>query len=304
MKYRIPVILLLVLTLDLPAQQVADTTYKPEIPSPAYAEGEGPVVFIDEGHHNFHTKEGRYKAFAMLLERDGYVVEPYQDPFNDVQLAGGKILVISNALNEMNVEQWYLPNPSAFTETEIREVKKWIRKGGSLFLIADHMPMAGAAADLAKQFGFKFTNGFVLDTVSRGPAFFNREQGTLIESSVTNGRNTEERVNQVVSFTGQAFKIPNKATPVLQFGNGLLNLLPDTAWVFTEETPIYDATGWFQGAYRKYRKGRVVVFGEAAMFTAQLAGPQQTKAGMNHEIAPENYKLLLNIIHWLDGKLE
>jgi hypothetical protein len=44
------------------------------------------------------------------------------------------------------------------------------------------------------------------------------------------------------------------------------------------------------------------MFGEAAMFTAQLAGPQQTKAGMNSDYAEQNYQLLLNIIHWLDGK--
>ena len=40
------------------------------------------------------------------------------------------------------------------------------------------------------------------------------------------------------------------------------------------------------------------------MFTAQLAGPDKIKMGMNNEVAPENFKLALNIIHWLDGKLE
>ena len=49
---------------------------------------------------------------------------------------------------------------------------------------------------------------------------------------------------------------------------------------------------------------RIVVAGEAAMFTAQLADPQQLKAGMNFSFAGDNYKLLLNIIHWLDGILE
>jgi hypothetical protein len=54
----------------------------------------------------------------------------------------------------------------------------------------------------------------------------------------------------------------------------------------------------------KYGKGRLVFFGEAAMFTAQLAGPSQAQVGMNSEYAEENYKLLLNIIHWLDHKFE
>jgi hypothetical protein len=39
------------------------------------------------------------------------------------------------------------------------------------------------------------------------------------------------------------------------------------------------------------------------MFSAQLAGQNQRKAGMNAEYAEENYKLLLNIIHWLEGKM-
>jgi hypothetical protein len=59
-----------------------------------------------------------------------------------------------------------------------------------------------------------------------------------------------------------------------------------------------------QGAYKSNGKGKVAVFGEAAMFTAQLAGPEQRRIGMNSDLAPQNYKLVLNVIHWLDGKLE
>ena len=80
-------------------------------------------------------------------------------------------------------------------------------------------------------------------------------------------------------------------------------MLPDTAWIFNSKTIKYNVEGWSQGAYKEFGKGKIVVFGEAAMFTAQLAGPQKIKAGMNNEVAPENYKLLLNIIHWLDGRL-
>jgi len=36
------------------------------------------------------------------------------------------------------------------------------------------------------------------------------------------------------------------------------------------------------------------------MFTAQLAGENRRKVGMNADYAPRNYKLLLNIVHWLD----
>ena len=81
----------------LVAQQVADSTYNPIIHELTYEFNKGPVVFIDEGHHNFHTKNGRYKAFANLLERDGYRVRSYGKAFDQASLQEGKILVISNA---------------------------------------------------------------------------------------------------------------------------------------------------------------------------------------------------------------
>jgi hypothetical protein len=150
----------------------------------------------------------------------------------------------------------------------------------------------------------EFTNGFVLDTISMGPAFFNLIEKPLIESIITTDRDSTESVEQIVSFTGQGFKIPSDVIPVLTFNKNYVNMLPDTAWVFKEKTPKFNVEGWSQGAYKKYGKEKIVVFGEAAMFTAQLAGPEQIKVGMNSEVAPKNYKLLLNIIHWLDGKLE
>jgi len=286
------------------SQQLADRSYHPPIPEPAYERGTGPLVFIDEGHHNFHTKEGRYEAFSNLLERDGYQVETYTGEFESEKLSRVNILVISNALNEINVEHWFLPNPSAFTKAEIKAVKKWVRKGGSLFLIADHMPMAGAAADLAKVFGFEFTNGFAVDTSARGPAFFTVKEGSLADHAITRGRDHSEHVEHIASFTGQAFRLPKDASPLLTFRKDYVNLLPDTAWVFDERTSVVNVKGWSQGACKTFRRGRVVAFGEAGMFTAQLAGPQQYRMGMNNENASENFQLLLNIMHWLDGTLD
>jgi hypothetical protein len=45
------------------------------------------------------------------------------------------------------------------------------------------------------------------------------------------------------------------------------------------------------------------VFGEAAAFTAQLAGPQRLPVGMSSPQAPENARYLLNVLHWLGGTL-
>lgn len=167
------------------SQQVADTSYHPVIQYPMYAKEKGSVVFIDEGHNNFHTKNGRYTSFSNLLESDGYNVTSYTGDFRKSELSMGKILVIANALNERNVQDWFLPNPSAFTRVEIEIVEQWVRDGGSLFLIADHMPFGGASKDLAAEFGFEFTNGFVFEGNNQGPAYFNLKEGGLTESIIT-----------------------------------------------------------------------------------------------------------------------
>ncbi len=294
----------LIASMCITAQQVPDKSYKPKIEHPMYPPGAGSLVLIDQGHQNFHTKDGNYWAFAHLLERDGYRIAAHEGSFTAASLSKGKILVISNALNEQNIGKWYLPTPSAFSSEEIRVIKNWVAQGGSLFLIADHMPMAGAAEALAAAFEFKFTNGFVFNTRSNsGTAYFKKEDGTLGTSILTEGRKPTERIKEVVSFTGQGFQIPSKAKSVLNFGDAYVNLLPDTAWVF-KDIPRNPVKGWSQGAFMNYGKGRLVMWGEAAMFTAQLAGKNQRKFGMSLEIAKENYQLLLNIIHWLDGRLE
>ena len=51
-------------------------------------------------------------------------------------------------------------------------------------------------------------------------------------------------------------------------------------------------------------KGRVAIFGEAAMFSAQLAGPEKVPMGMNNPVAKQNPQFLLNVMRWLSGLLQ
>jgi hypothetical protein len=283
------------------SQQIPDTTFNPVIQNPEYKAGKGSLVFIDEGHNNFHTKDGRYLPFARLLKKDGYTVTGYKGEFTKEKLSKGKILVIANALNEVNIDNWILPNPSAFTDAEILVLKDWVGSGGSLFLIADHMPWPGAAEKLAAVFGFKFFNGFNFDVIN--PSYFRSSDNTIIENIITTGRDSFETVRQIPNTEGQAFQIPQDANPILVFNNTSMLLLPDTAWEFHSNTRMIKIEGWCQGAFKKFGKGRIAVFGEASMFTAQIGDPGRRKMGMNRSDASDNYKLLLNTIHWLDGKI-
>ena len=293
--------LALAIASPLTSQQVADTSFIARLQNPAFKTGTGPVVLIDEAHNNFHTASGRYLAFAALLRRDGYVVRPSARVFTSEALAEGDALVISNAIGERNVDDWSLPVYPAFTEAEVAAVKQWVREGGSLMLIADHMPMPGAAATLAAAFGVRFLNGFAFEseTQTDPPMMFRRSDGSLKSHYVTDGETPADRVDSVASYTGQAFDAGAAAIPIMVFRPDAVSFNPRVAWRFTDDTPQVSVGGWAQGAVLEYGRGRAAFFGEAAMFTAQVSGPERTPMGMNRPEAVQNQQLLRNVLRWL-----
>jgi hypothetical protein len=283
------------------AQQSGDPAFQPIVPSPAYDSSSSPLVAVDAAHNNFHTIDARYEPFAKLLRFDGYRVTPFTDAFRHGTLDTVDVLVIANALADRNVDDWSLPTPSALTRHEIEAVRAWVAQGGSLLLIADHMPFPGAAADLATAFGFRFTNGYAIDTVSRGFLTFRRADGSLGAHPVTNGRAEGERVDSVRTFTGQAFQGPPDASPLLVLPRHVVSFMTETAGQLDSTTTLLPAAGSWQGAVRELGSGRVAVFGEAAMFTSQVVGSGGTSIGMGAPGARQNQQLLLNLMHWLSG---
>jgi len=291
-----------------PVRQVPDIKYNPPIESPAYAQDSGPVVAIDEAHFNFHTMEGRYQPFAELLRRDGYIVWPLTSEFSIKNLEGVRILVVANALAERNHKEqdWSLPTPSAFSDEEIRSVHRWVEKGGALLLIADHMPWPGAAEKLAAAFGIRMNNGFALKEGSEDSTLvFRRSEGSLADHPISDGRSTTERIDSVASFVGSAFQVDERknAQPLLILESDVVSFMPTVAWQFAPHTPRIPVGGWYQGAVLHCGEGRVAVFGEAAMFSAQLRGRKREPMGMNHPTAAENFQFVLNVAHWLSELL-
>jgi len=72
MKGKLIVVLFLALAVTgVTGQQVPDTVYAPPVENPAYARGQGPLVYIDEGHNNFHTRGDRYLPFASCWNVTG-----------------------------------------------------------------------------------------------------------------------------------------------------------------------------------------------------------------------------------------
>jgi len=163
------------------------------------------------------------------------------------------------------------------------------------------MPFPGAASKLAASFGVEFSKGFAVPG-HRAQAthdIFDFDTG-LSESVLTRGNDEYERITEIASFAGSAFRSEKAVTPVLVFGPGSKSREPNVAWKFDNQTREVSIEGWYQLATMQLGNGRVVVSGEAAMFTAQLAGPAKLPVGMNSSFAMQNQQLLLNLIHWLD----
>ena len=182
----------------------------------------------------------------------------------------------------------------AFDASEISTLVEWVRQGGALLLIADHMPFAGAVASLAAPFGIQFANGYALlgDADPRTgdyPITFRRRDTSLAEHPITAGKSIGERIDSIVSFTGSAFRLTaanGRALMTLPKGTRLE--LPIVAWQFSDTTPRISGEGWLQGGTVTFGRGRIAVFGEAAMFSAQRKGPQHTPMGMNAPEAAQN----------------
>jgi len=153
-----------------------------------------------------------------------------------------------------------------------------------------------------KAFGIEYLNGFAM-TGERSwpPSVFSSENKMLEKSPLLMGVKDCETINMVATFTGSAFKAPEESIPVLGFLKDHYSLQPDTAWRFTSITPSQNLGGFLQGALLPFGKGKIAVFGEAAMFTAQIVNGTM-KVGINAEDAPQNAQFTLNLIHWLDGE--
>ncbi len=293
-------LVLILLPLRIDAQQVSDDSFRYQNTRPAFEVGAGPVVCIDEAHFNFHTADGRYRSFAELLRTDGYIVEGYDGDLTQEALRDCGLLVVANALAEVNEDDWNYPHPSAFSGNEIREMMAWVRGGGRFLLFADHAPIAAAARDLAAVFGVVMIDAYV--DGGPGPDMFRAADQTLGNHPIQQGRIREERVDSAMTFTGQAIQITQDWDPLLVFGPDAKARI-SLAQAFQQgpraNWPEFSVGGWVHGAAREWDRGRVVFLGEAAMCSAQVSGPERRPMGMNDPRAGQNAQFCLNVVHWL-----
>ena len=292
-------VLLTGLTVSVSSQQQADETFDASVAHPAYTTTH-PKVAVDEAHLNFHTSSGRYKPFANLITNDGYLVAPNKSKFEKSVLESFDVMVIANAgaAAAASADR----SKPAFTDEECDAVREWVRGGGALLLIADHAPAGAAAAILSERFGVDMSKGFTGDpvncervTLNTSWIRFSHANKNLADHPITRGRNPGERINSVLTFTGQSLKGPPESTAILKLSSQAYDVFdidrPDQA------KPV-SAAGRAQAIALTFGKGRVVVAGEAAMYTAQ-----NTNFGMNYP-GTDDKQFVLNVMHWLTGLLK
>jgi hypothetical protein len=283
-----------------------DTSYDTSVASPAY-EGEHPKLAFDEGHREHHLSRGTYTPFAELARHDGYAIARIDDPITEGELGGVRVLVIACAQGEGETGE-----AAAFTPSECTAIERWVDAGGGLLLVTDVLPFGSAAESLAKKFGVDVSKGMTADAIQYDREWkddtqldFNRANHLLGVHPVTEGRSGAERVERVVTYTGQSVRGPSGSTLFLRHGatavmrkaKALVDGASQLHVEYGEEKP---AEGWGQGVALVHGRGRVVVLGESAVLTAQVEGGR--KYGMNAK-GNDDRKLALNVLHWLSGWL-
>lgn len=259
--------------------QYVDLKADVKVKKPAFSSTTSPRVFIDAAHANFHTATGRYEPLANLLRNDGFQILENKDILSDASLKEMDILVIANAD--------FKADGTSFTAEEIAAVKNYVYQGGALMLIADHTPFPGAILKLAQAFAVHF---FDVYTDDGGSGIFTHDNGGLTNDPLLND------IDQIRTFGGSAFRIDTQPyRPLLQFGPQW-SMQRMEATGLSEKSP---AEGLLQGAVMQVGRGKVAVFGEAAMFSAQRYGRWKKRMGFHAGGANDNRQFILNLFHYL-----
>ena len=79
----------------------------------------------------------------------------------------------------------------------------------------------------------------------------NAEQGLYLPTALvrmTESAIQSNRIEQVRTFGGSAFKMPPEATSLLTLGKGAASIVPEVPFQVNADTPRVPINGWSQGA--------------------------------------------------------
>jgi hypothetical protein len=283
----------------------------PRVETSGRPQASGPVVLIDEAHHNFHRVTGSYGVVAEVIRADGFVVRAGSAKVTDAAVSGVTVFVSANPLAEPRqalVEkakesgeefQWSAAaRSSAFTPDEIGTLQRWVRGGGGLLLVLDHPPFGGSGAALAAAFGVDVRNAQTTDPAHQenniaGRLVFSRETSLIGDHPVT------QHVTRVISFLGTSIAGPSEASVLLRLSPTAV----DREWrTETRSFITLSAKGRAQGLALTVGRGRVIVLGEAGLFAAE-PGSNRAGSGENGVLRPDvdTRRFASQAVRWLSG---
>ena len=232
---------------------------------------QGPVVAIDQAHRNFHAMDGQYAPFAALLTADGYRVRANTAPITAAALAGVDVLVIANARGAA-------PGADAFSGAEADALHAWVSAGRSLLLIADHAPFGPAAPVARGAVRRRHGQGLCLVVGPPGRAadrIADRIQPARRSAAhpIIAGRGGGETIRRAEDLHRPVARAAGRrdraADDPARRARGRRTAADRRAAPGSRPARRNDAGGRVQGLAMPLGKGRVVVMGEAGMFSAR-----------------------------------
>lgn len=163
--------------------------------------------------------------------------------------------------------------------------------------MGDHPPMGRAIESLSSVFGIAGSGGTV-HSAKNTPVEL-KDSSILVfsdknldrKSPLITGRDSSEQVRKIMAFSGQAI--------IGDGGNYFLKLGEDSIYKNLKGGDG-SAKGWAIGVSKKVKKGRVVVYGDASVFTSKIEDTSQQRMGISRP-GIDNVQLALNTFHWLSG---
>lgn len=269
-----------------------------------------PSVLIDAAHWNDGTGTGRLRAFAGLVEADGYTRLRDGNATRAEVLVDARIAVVANPLGVLGVLRRaaatagldglaFFDDDGLITQ-EIETTLQWVENGGSLLLAADEAPIARGSTGLAARLGVGMRQRLVVDVGhSEGaPAnlVFSRENGLFGTHPIVDGFADAPPVNRVVTFRGQALAPPPGAAVLLRLGPSA----SEVAHAGDPPTTGQPVGGLAQAIAFERGRGRVVVIGDTHLLTADaVAGRPPTGLGW---AGTNNERFVRYVMRWLSRR--
>jgi len=278
------------------------------------APNQRPSMLVDRGHNNLLWKADETDPVMHgFLVESGFQLRFNEGAYTRASLHGIQVVQTSNAFPLGDNEDWTQPATSAFSKDEIELLQEWVKTGGSLLVVVEHMPFPATYAGLLKAFGVEVSDGFAVDgaklddlseadVADAGYLVFHRDDGLLADHPVLNGTLGFEEIDVVATDVGAAFLLPDGAVSLVTLGEGVVSLETENSWVFDEKTVYRDVKGWSQAGVIEYGSGRVAVLGDSFLFTAPgFLEPPFVEQEKDILHGRHNHLFTQNLIRWLAG---